>query len=266
MTDMPKDKAAAHRRAAMSEIPLFDRRTMNDYRQTCAQGKAPDVIASAEAITGKDTHPPAPVYCPALIQESIRKGWPLGLYGDMALQQKGLGIQAVFEDDDKRIGDDDNTISLNVRAAANVGKTTYPHLQGGERELPCPLAFDAGAVAGMTLARDGKSQRLALTKQQISTIAEVCYSKEKEPSPAMKAIGDAIVKAGDPNGAAIGLSLNLAGLLAGESLGYMTAQEAKAPAATPPSVKGRKPAPRGKHQSQAGEDESATRALRSASR
>lgn len=267
MTDLPKDKAAASRRALMSEIPLFDWRSMSDYRQTCAAGKAPDVIASYEVTQGKHSHPPASVYCTALVSESLRKNWPLALYGDMALQQKGLGLQAVFEDDDKRIGNDDNVIARNVRRAANEGKTTYPHLQGGERELPCPLAFDAGAVAGAVMARDDKTLRLPLTKQQITAIAEACYDpKAKEPTPAMKGIGEQIVKAGHPNGAAIGLSLNLAGLLAGEALGYATVQEAKAPAPLPPSAKGRKPASRGKQESQAGEDADATRLLRSVSR
>ncbi len=267
MTDLPKDKAAASRRALMSEIPLFDWRSMADYRQTCAAGKAPDVIASFEATQGKDSHPPAPIYCTALVAESLKKNWPLALYGNIALQQKGIGSEAVFEDDDKRIGNDDNVVARNIRRAANSGKTTYPHLQGGERDLPCPLALDAGAVAGAVMANDRDKLRLPLTKQQIETIAEACYNpKVKEPTPAMKAIGEAIVKAGNPNGAAIGLSLNLAGLLAGEALGYQTMEEAKAPAPLPPSAKGRRPAPRGKQQSQAGEDDAATKILRSVSR
>ena len=172
------DAAPATTDPYLREVELFDAQYLAEARQVCATDKM--VAIQAKLRADKELKrfdaplPPVEAYCLKVVAVSRAQGRMADLYVNIALQEQGYrSYDAAGQAQLLSHGEASNTTSAILRAA-NAGQVTYNSITGKSRDLPCPLALDAGAT--WADGNDKATSPIALTEAEASAIARQCYA------------------------------------------------------------------------------------------
>ncbi|MDV6333154.1 hypothetical protein [Asticcacaulis sp. 201] len=170
------DTATTGDNVLLKEVERFDDLYLVETRQTCAEGK----MAAIKADMDKDkrlkssTALPAPdIYCRKILTESKRRGHLADLYINLALQEQGYSSLHFAQQAQLLKNNESGRTLAAVLQAANAGQPSYTSITGKPRDLPCPLALDAGFAWGAANAM--AAAPVTLTEAEANTIALQCY-------------------------------------------------------------------------------------------
>jgi hypothetical protein len=160
------------------EIELMDANLLTQTRQTCAMGQMPSIKARIDA--DKDLQrfdapfPDADAYCLKVLAVSRSTHHLLDLYINLALQAQGYSDFHSADMAKLLSNNEAGRTMIAILSAAKTGQTTYTGITGKSRDLPCPLALDAGAT--WADGNDKATPPIALTEAEASAIARQCYA------------------------------------------------------------------------------------------
>lgn len=157
----------------LREVDLMDPRSLVQVRENCVLSHMPGILARVKRDNPGERLPAADAYCLRAIAVSAGHGQTLDLYIDLALQEQGYSELAFAEDAKLLQHDEPGQTAGRIFRAAGSGATTYASITGKSRDLPCPLALDAGYAWGYR--NPDKPQPLALTATDAAAIARACY-------------------------------------------------------------------------------------------
>ncbi len=161
----------------LQEVERFDDLYLVQTRQSCAEGKMPAIKQDMDTdarLKGSTPLPDVDIYCRKVLTESRRRGHLADLYINFALQEQGYRDYYSVDQAQLLKNNEAGRTLAAVLQAANVGQTTYTSITGKSRDLPCPLALDAGFA--WASANTTASVPVALTPVEANAAVRQCYA------------------------------------------------------------------------------------------
>lgn len=136
------DKTDA-RRDALKELSFIDAITLEEIRETCAEGRAYQV--RQKQLARGNGFPEVHEWCRAAVDAAAARELPLHLFGSLAVRQLGVGrmvhsdatVAAIQNGEPAKVGSA-------VLSASSKGMTTYIGLSAKAEPLRPELAYEAG--------------------------------------------------------------------------------------------------------------------------
>lgn len=191
----------------LREVNLMDTRSLVQVRENCALDHMPGILAKVQQDNPGEALPRADAYCLRALAVSADRNFLADLYADLALQEQGYSEFAFAEDAQFLKHDEAGRTTGAILRAANSGAANYAGITGKTRDLPCPLALDAGFT--WAYRNPDKPQPVVLTVAQAAATARACY----QPAAKVIAVGKEVLPA------------SKAGLYAGAWLGRQQRQQ-----------------------------------------
>jgi hypothetical protein len=194
------------RRAYLKVLERMDDGERATIRGVCAAHRMPVVKQRVDAAEPAPVFPDVHAYCLKAIEASAKRDRLSDLYINLALQAQGYD-ELHFAEQAKFLQNNEAGLTrAAIFKAANAGDPAYASITGQQRQLHCPLAFDAGYAFGYR--NPEKSQPYELTAAEAERIVRACYD------PAVKEIAlngeaTAVSRAGLFAGAWLGRKLRL---------------------------------------------------------
>jgi len=163
----------ADRSSYLHELDLMSGELLAKVRQNCASGQMPQILAKVRRDNPGEQVPAADTYCVTAMGVSGRRNTLLDLYINIALQEQGYSELHFAEQAQLLQHDEAGQTAGRIFRAAGIGATSYVSITGKSRDLPCPLALDAGFTWGYR--NSGKAQPYALNAKSAAAIARACY-------------------------------------------------------------------------------------------
>lgn len=175
----------------LKDLELMNDGTRATIRGICAAHRMPVVKQRVDAAEPAPVLPEVYTYCLKAIDVTAKRDRLADLYINLALQAQGRS-QFQFTDDAELVKNNEpGRTRLAILKAANAGEATYQDITGRTKELPCPLAFDAGYTWAFNSPE--KSQPYEFAAADIERITRACYDPSVEeitlsgaPIPAQK--------------------------------------------------------------------------------
>lgn len=165
------DKAEA-RRDRLSELAFIDVITLEEVRETCAEGRG-DVVRQKQLARGNG-FPEVHEWCRAAVDAATRRNLTAYLYGSLAVRQLGIGNQVQSEATVAAIQNGEPAkVGTAIRDAAAKGLTSYVGLSGKAEALRPELAYDAGHWYG----RVNPSAIPTLSPETLEQAARACFAE-----------------------------------------------------------------------------------------
>ncbi len=163
----PQEQRALHLR----ELEITSEELLAKTRRNCAMHLMTKIKKDMEGQGAPmpDVH----VYCIKAMEVSARRGLLADLYVNLALQEQGHSEFHFAGQTELLKNNESSRTRLSIFKAADAGEPTYTSITGKVRQLPCPLAFDAGYT--WAYRNPDKSQPYELTAAVVETIARSCY-------------------------------------------------------------------------------------------